>query len=51
MHAIPANVRADAIQHNCDEETPASTAEKGRVLIDKAVEGTTALLEEMLADS
>ena len=40
---------ADAIQHNRDEETAAGTADKGRVLIDKAVEGTTALLEEMLA--
>lgn len=48
MHAFPGNVRADAVQHNHDEETAAGTAEKGRVLIDKAVEGTTALLEEML---
>jgi creatinine amidohydrolase len=49
MHAFPGNVRADAVQHNLDAETAAGTAEKGRVLIDKAVEGTTALLEEMLA--
>ncbi len=48
MHAIPGNVRADAIQYNREAETAAGTAEKGRVLIDKAVEGTAALLEEML---
>jgi len=51
MHAFPGNVRVDAFGHNLDEETPASTAEKGRVLIDKSIEGTTALLEEMLAES
>lgn len=51
MHAIPSNVRTDAIQYNHEVETAASTAEKGRVLIDKAVEGTTALLEEMLSES
>ena len=51
MHAFPGNVRGDDIQYNLDAETAAGTAEKGRILIDKAVEGTTALLEEMLAGS
>ena len=51
MHAFPGNVRGDAIQHNRDVETAAGTADKGRVLIDKAVKGTTALLEEMLDSS
>ena len=49
MHAFPGNVRADAVRHNHDVETAAGTAEKGRALIDKAVEGTTTLLEEMLS--
>ena len=51
MHAFPGNVRTGAMEHNREVETAAGTAEKGRALIDKAVEGTTALLEDMLAGS
>ena len=51
LHAFPANVRIDDIGRNRDTEPAAATAEKGRLLIDKAVEGTEGLLREMLADS
>ena len=49
MHLFPENVRADAIPHSQDEGASAATAEKGRLLTEKTVEGVVQLLQEMLA--
>ncbi len=49
MHAFPENVRAEAIPCSEDEGAALATAEKGRLLVDKIVEGVTSLVEEMLA--
>ena len=51
MEAFPENVRANAISKNKDAEAQAASAEKGRMFIDKAVEGTMDLIREMLDKS
>ena len=48
MHALPANLRPDAMQLNSDQEPAEATAEAGRLLVEKAVDGVAALVEEML---
>ena len=48
MYATPESVRPDAIPLNEDPRPASATAEKGRLLIEKAVEGVTAVVEEML---
>ncbi len=49
LRAFPDNVRADAIPHSRDPEPAAADPEKGRLLIDKAIQGAEALLKDMLA--
>ena len=49
MYAIPESVRPEAIPLNEDPGPALATAEKGRLLMEKAVEGVTAVVEEMLA--
>jgi creatinine amidohydrolase/Fe(II)-dependent formamide hydrolase-like protein len=51
MEAFPENVRANAISKNKDAEAQAASAEKGRIFIDKAVEGTMDLIRDMLDKS
>lgn len=48
MEAFPENVRTNAIRKNKDAEAQSASAEKGRIFIDKAVEGTKSLILEML---
>ncbi len=48
MHVHPENVRSDAIPYSEDEGAAAATAEKGKLLVDKTVEGVTAIVQEML---
>lgn len=49
MYAFPENVRPEAISYNDDQAAAQATAEKGRLLTEKAIEGITTVLEEMLA--
>ena len=49
MYAFPENVRPEAIASNEDQAAALATAEKGRLLSDKAIEGVTTVVEEMLA--
>ena len=49
LHAFPESVRLEAIAANEDQSAASATAEKGRLLAEKAVEGVAALVEEMLA--
>ena len=48
LYAQPEVVRQEAVAHSEDDSSQA-TAEKGRLLADKAIEGVTALLKEMLS--
>jgi creatinine amidohydrolase len=48
MEAFPENVRTNAIRKNKDAEAQSASVEKGRIFIDKAVEGTMSLILEML---
>ena len=48
MHVHPENVRVDAIPHSEDDGVSAATAEKGKLLVEKTVEGVTAIVREML---
>ncbi len=48
LQAFPDNVRPDAIQFNKGNDSGLGTAEKGRLLIDKAVEGVTEVVHDML---
>ncbi len=48
MHAHPENVRHEAIPYSEDAGASSATAEKGKLLVDKIVEGFTAMLEEIL---
>ena len=48
IEAFPENVRINAISDNKDAESQSASAEKGRILIDRAVEGTIGLIKEML---
>ena len=49
MEIFPGNVEEDAIQYNNDIESSSAAADKGRLLIEKAIDGTTALVTEMLS--
>ena len=49
LYAFPESVRSEAIPANEDPSAASATAEKGRLLAEKAVEGVAALVEEMLA--
>ena len=49
MYAIPENVRTEAIPYNDDPGVSAATAEKGRLLVEKAIDGVAKLVEEMLS--
>jgi creatinine amidohydrolase/Fe(II)-dependent formamide hydrolase-like protein len=48
LYAQPEVVRQEAIAHN-DDDSSLATAEKGRLVADKAVEGVTAVVKEMLS--
>lgn len=47
MYAFPENVRPDAISYNDDQAAAQATAEKGRLITQKAIEGVTTVLKEM----
>ena len=49
MYADPERVRPDAIAHNQDRGPAAATAEKGRILMEKAIEGVTEVVQGMLS--
>ena len=49
LHAFPESVRPEAIASNEDPSAASATAEKGRLLAEKAVEGVATVMEEMLA--
>ncbi len=48
LHMFPENVRADAIGYSDDPGPPLATAEVGRQLIEKSVDGVAAIVREML---
>ena len=50
MYAFPESVRPEAISRNDDPAPASATAEKGRLLADRAIAGVGGLVEEMLAD-
>ena len=49
LYAFPENVRLEAIPYNEDQAAAKATAEKGRMLTDKAIEEVSKVVEEMLA--
>ena len=49
MHVHPENVRPEAIQHSEDEGAAAATAETGKLLVDKIIDGVAKVVEGMLA--
>ena len=51
MHLFPENVRVEDIPHSEDEGAASATADKGRQLSEKTVEGVVELLEGMIAGS
>ena len=48
MYAFPENVRPEAMAYDAVPDSAKATREKGRVLIEKAIEGGIALVQEML---
>ena len=50
MHAFPENLRPEAMAYNTSPNSAKATSEKGRVLIERAIEGGIALVQEMLAE-
>ncbi len=48
MHAFPDNVRTDAIQFNKSKDPSLGTADKGRLILDKAIEGVVEVVHDML---
>jgi len=51
LHAFPETVRLDRLRDTDDPEPAAATAEKGRLLVGKAVDGLADLLRDMQAHS
>ena len=49
LFAFPESVRPDAIQHSGDRGASAATADKGRLMAEKAVDGVAAIVEKMLS--
>lgn len=49
MYAFPESVRPEAISRNDDPAPSSATPEKGRLLVDKAVEGVSGVVGEMLS--
>ena len=48
LYMFPENVRPDAIEHSDDPGPPLATTDKGRRLIERSIEGVTAVVQEML---
>ena len=48
MYAYPENLRPEAMAYNASPDSGKATSEKGRVLIEQAIEGGIALVQEML---
>ncbi len=49
MHVHPENVRPEAIQHSEDEGASAATAETGKQLVEKIIDGVAQVVEDMLS--
>ena len=49
MHAFPENLRPEAMAYNTSPNSAKATSQKGRVLIERGIEGGIALVQEMLA--
>ena len=49
MHAFPENLRPEAMAYNTSPNSAKATSQKGRVLIERGIEGGVALVQEMLA--